>query len=98
MSKLTQAQRDCKRCGTERCICDTKRRKCSGATRHSNVPEGIEHVRSIGERQKPRSQWAFKPANGDVVGKQATRAERRALRRRYLQERPHDGKPDRFPK
>ena len=69
-----------------------------GDVRRSNVTEGIEHIRRIGERQKPRSQWAYKPSNGDVVGKSATPAERKALRRRYLQERPHDGKPDKFPK
>ncbi len=66
--------------------------------RHSNTVEGIEYIRQLGERMKPRSQWAFKPGDGDIVGKSATRAERKALRKRYLQERPHDGKLDKFPK
>ena len=58
-----------------------------GDVRRSNVPEGIEHVRRIGERQKPRWQWAFKPDSGDVVGKRATPKERQAIRRLYRQGR-----------
>ena len=98
MHKLTPASGDCKRCRTPLCTCRVSRRRTSGTARTSNVPEGIEHVRRMGERGKPRWQWGFRPDDGDVVGKQATRAERKALRNRWLQERPHDGKSDQFPR
>ncbi len=99
MHTLTQVRGSCKRCATEICLCHVKRRKPTSTERHSNVPEGIEHVRRIGERQTShRGQWAFKPSNGDIAGKRATPTERKALRRRYLQERSHDGEPDSFPK
>ncbi len=72
MSRLTQALRDCARCGD---------------VRHSNVPEGIEYIRRMSEHKPHRPQWAFKPSDGDIVGRKATRAERQAIRRLYRQGR-----------
>ena len=63
---------DCERCGD---------------VRQSKTVEGLEYVRRIGLRMPPRSQWAFKPSDGDVTGRRATRIERQAIRRLYRQGR-----------
>ena len=86
MLNSTQALRDCKRCGDVR-----QSPKSTGNT--------WERQAEPTPNAKPRRpQWALRPSDGDIVGRRATRAERKALRKRYLQERAHDGKPGKFPK
>ena len=97
MIGLSPATGDCKRCGTAICTCRAKRRETLDLTRHSPI-QGAWESQTSSHRRKQRQQWAHKPSEGDLGGGRATPAERKALRRRYLQERPHDGKPDKFPK
>lgn len=86
MLSSNQALGECKRCG------DVRRSPDSTGNTWERQAEPTSNA-------KPRrAQWAYKPNDGDIAGKRPTRAERKALRKRYLQERPHDGKPGKFPK
>ncbi len=102
MFKLTPANgnRERKRCTTPLCTCKVSRRSQGDARCSPRTTGGTweRQARASSSAAPHRPQWAYKPSEGDLAGKQATRAERKALRKRYLQERPHDGKPAQFPK